>query len=79
VNYLYTTQEFISQNVPTLTAQQFVNTTLVDNALRQLGVVSAFDGIGRTVAGAATTSTLAMAVLPLQTIGERLGPVPGKK
>jgi NitT/TauT family transport system substrate-binding protein len=79
VNYLYTTQEFISQSVPTLTAQQFVNTTLVDNALRQLGVISAFDGIGRTVAGATTTTTLAMAVLPLQTLGEGLGPVPGKR
>ena len=79
VNYLYTTQEFISQNVPRLTAQQFVNTTLVDNALRQLGVVSAFDGIGRTVASATTTTALAMAVLPLQTLGERPGPVIGKR
>jgi NitT/TauT family transport system substrate-binding protein len=78
-DYLYTTSEFISQNVPKITAQQFVNTTLVDNALRQLGVVSAFDGIGRTIASATTTSALAMAVLPLQTIGERLGPVIGKR
>lgn len=75
-NYLYTTSEFVTQSVPTMTAQHFVNTTLVDNALRQLGVISAFDGIGRTVAGATTTSTLAMAVLPL---GARLGPVIGKK
>jgi len=65
VNYLYTTSEFINQNVPVITAAQFVNTTLVDNVLRQLGVVSAFDGIGRAVPGA-TANTLAMAVLPLQ-------------
>ena len=76
VNYLYTTSEFVTQNVPTMTAQRFVNTTLVDNALRQLGVVSAFDGIGRTVAGATTTTTLAMAVLP---VGGRLVPVIGKR
>jgi ABC-type taurine transport system substrate-binding protein len=68
-NYLYTTSEFTSQNVPVLSAQKFVNTTLVDNVLRQLGVVSAFDGIGRTVSGATTTSTLALAVLPLQSLG----------
>jgi ABC-type nitrate/sulfonate/bicarbonate transport system substrate-binding protein len=79
VNYLYTTNEFISQNVPTITAQQFVNTTLVDNALRQLGVVSAFDGIGRTVAGATTTSAIAMVVLPLQNVRERLEPTIGKR
>jgi ABC-type nitrate/sulfonate/bicarbonate transport system substrate-binding protein len=79
VNYLYTTTEFVSQNVPTITAQQFVNATLVDNVLRQLGVVSAFDGIGRTVAGATTTSTIAMVVLPVQTLGEGLRPVTGKR
>jgi len=78
VNYLYTTQEFVSQNVPTMTAVQFVNTTLVDNVLRQLGVVSAFDGIGRTIASATTTTAL-MAVLPVVLSGERVGPVIGKK
>jgi len=65
INYLYTTQEFITQNVPTMSAQQFVNTTLVDNALRQLGVISAFDTVGRTITGATTTTALGMAVLPL--------------
>jgi ABC-type nitrate/sulfonate/bicarbonate transport system substrate-binding protein len=77
-NYLYTTTEFTSQNVPVISAQQFVNTTLVDNVLRQLGVISAFDGIGRTVSGATTTSTLAMAVLPLS-LGETPQPVLGKR
>jgi ABC-type nitrate/sulfonate/bicarbonate transport system substrate-binding protein len=79
VNYLYTTSEFTSQNVPVMSAQQFVNTTLVDNVLRQLGVVSAFDGIGRTVSGATTTSTLAMAVLPLQSLVGRPEQVLGKR
>jgi ABC-type nitrate/sulfonate/bicarbonate transport system substrate-binding protein len=78
-NYLYTTQEFVSQNVPVITAQQFVNTTLVDNVLRQLGVISAFDGIGRTVAGATTTTTLALAVLPVQALRETLAPLLGKR
>jgi ABC-type taurine transport system substrate-binding protein len=66
VNYLYTTTEFTSENVPVITAAQFVNTTLVDNVLRQYGVISAFDVIGRTVSGATTSTTLAMAILPLQ-------------
>jgi ABC-type nitrate/sulfonate/bicarbonate transport system substrate-binding protein len=79
VNYLYTTNEFTSENVPVITAQQFVNTTLVDNVLRQLGVVSAFDGIGRTISGATTTSTLAMAVLPLQSLADRPEQVIGKR
>jgi len=79
VNYLYTTSEFSSQNVPVISAQQFVNATLVDNVLRQLGVVSAFDGIGRTVSGATTTSTLAMAVLPLQALAETPQQVLGKR
>ncbi len=78
VNYLYTTSEFTSQNVPVLSAQKFVNTTLVDNVLRQVGVVSAFDGIGRTVPGATTTTTLAMAVLPLQSLVETPERVLGK-
>jgi ABC-type nitrate/sulfonate/bicarbonate transport system substrate-binding protein len=78
-NYLYTTSEFTSENVPVITAQQFVNTTLVDNVLRQLGVVSAFDGIGRTVSGATTTSTLAMAVLPLRSLVETPQEVLGKR
>jgi NitT/TauT family transport system substrate-binding protein len=73
VDYLYTTSEFIGQNVPRITAQQFVNMTLVDGALQQLGVISTFDGIGRTVPGA-TTTTVAMAILPLQRLGEELGP-----
>ena len=79
VNYLYTTSEFTSQNVPVITAAQFVNTTLVDNALRQLGVISAFDGIGRTVSGATTTTTLAMAILPLQSLVEAPQQVLGKR
>ncbi len=66
VNYLYTTTEFTSENVPVITAAQFVNTTLVDNVLQQYGVISAFDVIGRTVSGAATSTTLAMAILPLE-------------
>lgn len=78
VNYLYTTSEFTSQNVPVLSAQKFVNTTLVDNVLRQVGVVSAFDGIARTVPGATTTTTLAMAVLPLQSLVETPERVLGK-
>jgi ABC-type nitrate/sulfonate/bicarbonate transport system substrate-binding protein len=79
VNYLYTTSEFTSENVPVITAQQFVNTTLVDNVLRQLGVISAFDGIGRTISGATTTSTLAMAVLPLQSLVDRPEQALGKR
>jgi len=79
VNYLYTTSEFTGQNVPVISAQKFVNTTLVDNALRQLGVISAFDGIGRTISGATTTNTLAMAVLPLQSLVERPEQVLGKR
>lgn len=79
VNYLYTTNEFTSENVPVITAAQFVNTTLVDNVLRQLGVISAFDGIGRTVSGATTTTTLAMAVLPLQSLVEAPQQVLGKR
>jgi ABC-type taurine transport system substrate-binding protein len=79
VNYLYTTTEFTSENVPVITAQQFVNTTLVDNVLQQLGVISAFDGIGRTISGATTTSTLAMAVLPLQSLAETPQQVLGKR
>jgi ABC-type nitrate/sulfonate/bicarbonate transport system substrate-binding protein len=79
VNYLYTTSEFTSQNVPVISALKFVNTTLVDNVLRQLGVVSAFDGIGRTISGATTTSTLAMAVLPLQSLAARPEQVLGKR
>jgi hypothetical protein len=58
MNYLYTTSEYVSQNVPVITAQRFVNTTLVDNTLRQLGVSSAFDLIGRTIASATTTTAI---------------------
>ncbi len=76
VDYLYTTQEFVSQKVPVMSAAQFVNTTLVDNVLRQVGVVSAFDGIGRTVTSATTISSLAMVVLP---VGEKLGPAAGER
>jgi NitT/TauT family transport system substrate-binding protein len=79
VSYLYTTQEFITQNVPKMSAQLFVNTTLVDNVLRQLGVVSAFDGVGRTISGATTTTALGMAVLPLQALGERPGTAPPRR
>jgi hypothetical protein len=68
ISYLYTTSEFVSQNVPVISAQQFVNTTLVDNVLKQLGVSSAFDGIGRTVASAATTTAI---MAPSATVSQR--------
>jgi len=72
MNYLYTTQEYITQSVPVITAQRFVNTTLVDNTLRVLGVSSAFDGIGRTVASATTTTAIVVqAVVPLQRLAQR--------
>jgi len=72
MNYLYTTQEYITQNVPMIGAQRFVNTTLVDNTLRMLGVSSAFDGIGRTVASATTTTAIMVqAVVPLQRLAGR--------
>jgi len=77
-NYLYTTSEFVTQNVPVISAARFVNTTLVDNVLRQLGVSSAFDGIGRTISGA-TTTTLVMAVVPLSSFEESLGQIIGKR
>ncbi len=60
IDYLYTTSEYVNQKVPVITAQQFVNTTLVDNALRSLGVSSAFDGIGRTISSATTTTGIAV-------------------
>ena len=79
VNYLYTTTEFTSENVPVIPAPAFVNTTLVDNVLRQYGVISAFDVIGRTVSGATTSTTLAMAILPLQSLVETPQQVLGKR
>lgn len=72
IEYYYTSSEFKSQSVPVITAQHFVNITLVDNALRMLGVSSAFDLPGRTIASATTTSAIPAAILPLRDLEGRV-------
>lgn len=74
IQYYYTTTEYINETVPTITAQQFVNTTLVDNTLNMLGVSSAFDIPNPSVATATTTTGMPYAILPLRYLeGEVVG------